>query len=182
VNVSVRALAAAAVAASGLALAAPAQAAAPTSVTGGQVKIDLNDHSLQAVRGHGIRFAPVGTATLRNGNLRLPVTGGTHGRTDKVDLGGGFEYGKSGHTVKITHIVMNTATHRARADVSGHGKIDVFVLGDPQEGGGSPNSLSYGDYPVKLTAVLTRAVDHALSTAVVGNNPKFGTGFTSLRF
>jgi hypothetical protein len=178
------ALVAAATASVGIAAAVPASAAAPTSkVTGGNVQIDLNAHTLQAVRDHGIHFAPLGSASLTKGTLKFPITGGTADPPNyKTTLGGGFTYSRDGHSVSVTHIVMNTATHRARADVTGHGTVDVFVLGDPQAGSGGPGKVSFGAYPVKLTAVLTRAVDKALGSTVVGGHPSFGTGATTVTF
>ena len=77
---------------------------------------------------------------------------------------------------------MNTATHRASADVTGHGYVDVLVLGDPQAGSGGPGKVSFGAYPVELTAALTRAVDDKLGTSVVGAHPTFGIGATTVTF
>jgi hypothetical protein len=164
--------------------AVPASAATPAAkITGGNVQIALNSKTLKAVRGHGIAFAPLGKATLRNGTLKFPVTGGTlTGSNYRTKLDGGFTYSKNGHWITVTHIVMDTATHKATADVTGHGNIDVFILGDPQSGSGGPGKVSYGGYPVKLTGVLTRAVDKALSTSVVANNPAFGIGETTVTF
>jgi hypothetical protein len=166
----------------GAALTSPAVATG-TAVTGGNVQIALNTHSLQAVRGHGVTVSPIASATLRNGTLRLPVTGGTANPPNyTTKLGGGFKYTKASHTVSVTHLVMNTATHRASADVTGHGTIDVFILGDPNAGSGGPGKVQYGGYSVKLTGALTRALDNAFTTQVFGNNPSFGTGSTTVTF
>jgi hypothetical protein len=166
----------------GAALTSPALAAG-TAVTGGNVAIDLSAHTLQSVRGHGIAVNPIPAATLRGGTLRLPVTGGTANPPDyTTKLGGGFKYTKAGHTVSITHIVMNTATHRASAQVTGRGTIDVFVLGDPNRGSGGPGKVQYGGYSVKLTGALTRALDNSFNTQVFGNNANFGSGTTTVTF
>lgn len=166
----------------GTALTSPAVAAG-TAVTGGNVSIALNAHTAQAVRGHGITLSPIAAATLSHGTLRLPVTGGTANPPNyTTKQGGGFKYTKANHSVSITHIVMNTATHRATADVTGQGTIDVFVLGDPNAGNGGPGKVQYGGYPVKLTGALTRALDHAFNTQVFGANTGFGTGSTTVTF
>ena len=185
VNPRLRLLAVATTAAAivtGGALTSPAFAAG-TAVTGGNVQIALTTHTVQAVRGHGITVSPIAAATLRNGTLRLPVTGGTANPPNYTTrLGGGYKYTKAGHSVSITHIVMNTATHRASAAVTGHGTIDVFVLGDPNAGSGGPGKVQYGGYSVKLTGALTRALDHAFNTQVFGSNAGFGTGSTTVTF
>jgi hypothetical protein len=166
----------------GAALTSPAVAAG-TAVTGGNVQIALSSHTVQVERGHGITVSPIAAATLRNGTLRLPVTGGTANRSNyTTKLGGGFKYTKSSHSVSITHIVMNTATHRASAAVTGHGTIDVFILGDPNAGSGGPGKVQFGGYSVKLTGALTRALDNAFNSQTFGNNAGFGTGSTTVTF
>lgn len=160
-----------------------AEAAAPTPVTGGSVRIALNTHTLKAVRGHGFTFAPIAKATLHNGTLKLPVTGGSANPPNYgTKLGGGFKYTKNGHTITITHIVMNTATQKASADVTHHGNIDVFLLGQPEGGAGGPGKVSYGPYTVKLTGVLTKALDKEFGAKVFAANPKFGNGSTTVTF
>ncbi len=166
----------------GAVLATPALAAA-TAITGGNVSIALNAHSMQVEHGHGITLNPIAAATLRNGTLRLPVNGGTANPPNyTTKLGGGFKYTKAGHTVSITHIVMSTSTHRASADVTGHGNIDVFILGDPNAGSGGPGKVQYGGYSVKLTGALTRALDNTFNVQTFGNNADFGTGSTTVFF
>ena len=166
----------------GAALTSPAVAAG-TALTGGNVQIALSPHTVQVERGHGITVSPIAAATLRNGTLRLPVTGGTANRSNyTTKLGGGFKYTKSSHSVSITHIVMNTATHRASAAVTGHGTIDVFILGDPNAGSGGPGKVQFGGYSVKLTGALTRALDNAFNSQTFGNNAGFGTGSTTVTF
>ncbi len=166
----------------GAALTSPASAAT-TPLTGGNVQIELSTHTLQAVRGHGISVDPIAAATLRSGVLRLPVNTGTANPPNyTTKLGGGFKYTKARDTVSITHIVMSTATHRATAQVTGHGTIDVFVLGDPNRGSGGPGKVQYGGYSVTLTGALTRALDNAFNTQVFGNNASFGGGTTTVTF
>lgn len=164
------------------ALTSPAVAAA-TPVTGGNVQIALNAHTDQAVRVHGITLSPIAPATLRTGTLRLPVTGGVANPPNYgTKLGGGFKYSTARRTVSITHIYMNTATHRATGEVTGHGTIDVFVLGDPNSGNGGPGRVQYGGYTVKLAGALTHVLDGAFATQVFANNPDFGTGTTTVTF
>ncbi len=184
-NARVRLLAVAATAAAvltGAALTSPAVAAG-TAVTGGNVSIALTAHTVQVEAGHGITVSPIAAATLHKGTLRLPVNSGTANPPNyTTKLGGGFKYTKSNHSVSITHIVMSTATHRAHAEVTGHGTIDVFILGDPNSGSGGPGKVQYGGYTVKLTGALTRALDNAFNTQTFGNNAAFGTGSTTVTF
>ena len=184
-NARVRLLAVAATASTVLTAAAvtsPAVAAS-TALTGGNVSIALTSHTVQVEAGHGITLSPIAAATLRKGTLRLPVTGGTSNSSNyTTKLGGGFKYTKSSHSVSITHIVMSTATHRARAEVTGHGTIDVFILGDPNSGSGGPGKIQYGGYSVTLTGALTRALDNAFNTQTFGNNAGYGTGSTTVTF
>ncbi len=166
----------------GAALTSPAFAAG-TAITGGNVSIALNAHTVQVEHGHGITLSPIAAATLRKGTLRLPVNGGTANPPNyTTKLGGGFKYTKAGHSVSITHIVMSTSSHRATADVTGHGNIDVFILGDPNSGSGGPGKVQYGGYTVKLTGALTRALDNTFNVQTFGNNSDLGTGSTTVFF
>lgn len=166
-----------------LAVGTAAEAAAPTAVTGGNVSIALNTHTRQAVTGHGFKFAAIAKATLHKQTLKFPITGGAANPPNySTKLAGGFKYTKNGHTDTITHIVFNTATKKASADVTHHGNIDVFLLGNPEGGAGGPGKVSFGPYTVKLTGVFAKALDHDFGTSVFVGNPKFGNGATTVTF
>lgn len=160
-----------------------AAVAASTPVTGGHVSIQLTAATLQAIHDRGIALKPIAPATIDKGVLRLPTTGGQASPPNyTTDQAGGFSFDKGGKAVRVTGIVFNTADHRASGKVTGHGRIVIFVLGDPNSGSGGPGKIQYGGYSVTLSGALIRALDNAFGTEVFAHHSSFGTGSTTVTF
>lgn len=157
------------------AVAAPAVAA--TSVTGGHTLVQLKAVTMRAIHGKGFALKPIAPATLAKGVLRLPTTGGTAKPPTYITKeAGGFSVSRNGKKVSVTHLVLNTKTERATADVTNHGRIVVFVLGQPNAGSGGPGWVEFGGYSVKLSYRLTHALYRRYGTQVFINHPLLGTG------
>ena len=162
---------------------AVSSAAAGQQITGGQTTVAMNSVTVQSIRGAGLGFAAIAPATKKNGVLRLPNVGGAANPPNYlIRQAGGFQFTKSTKTIKVTHIVFDTKTERATADVTNHGNIVLFVLGQPNAGGGAPGMLQYGGYSVTFAPAAIRAFDNAFHTAVFAHRAKLGTGSTTVRF
>lgn len=162
---------------------AVSSAAAGHPITGGQTTVAMNSVTVQSIRGAGLGFAAIAPATKKNGVLRLPNSGGAVNPTYYViRQAGGFQFTKGAKTIKVTHIVFDTRTERATADVTNHGNIVLFVLGQPNAGGGAPGMVQYGGYSVTFAPAAIRAFDNAFHTAVFAHHAKLGTGSTTVRF
>jgi hypothetical protein len=162
---------------------AVSQAAASHDVTGGNTTIMLKAATLTAVDAAGVTLHRISPATIRNGDLRLPVRGGTvNPPSYHVHQAGGFEFVKGATTIKFTHIVIDSKTARATAHVTGQGTIVALVFGQPQSGTGGPTKFGLGGFSVKFSAAAIRALDTAFGTSVFSHHPKLGTGSTVVRW
>lgn len=160
-----------------------AAAAASTLVTGGYVSIALKATTLHAIHDRGIALKPISPATIKKSVLRLPTKSGKANPPNyTTDQAGGFSFDKGAKTIRITGIVINTTTQRASAKVTGHGRIVIFVLGEPTGGNGGPGKVEYGGYSVTMSGALIRALDGAFSVPVFSHHPNFGTGSTTVTF
>jgi hypothetical protein len=170
------------VATTSVAAAAPTAAAA-APVTGGHTTIALAPKTLDAIHSHGMTLSAIGPATLKNKNLRLPISSGTATPPNYViTYKGGFKVTKGGTTVKVTHITIDTAKHTGTANVTNHGRIVALTIGDPNRGNGGPGMVQFGGFKVTLSAAGYKALDNVLSTMVFKNHPKLGVGSTTVKF
>jgi hypothetical protein len=132
---------------------------------------------MRAIHGKGFAVKAIAPATLANGVLRLPTTGGTANPPTYITKdAGGFSISRNGKKMSVTHLVFNTKTERATADVTNHGTIVVFVLGQPNSGSGGPGWVEFGAYSVHLSYRLTHALYRVYGTQVFINHPLLGTG------
>jgi hypothetical protein len=153
------------------------------SVTSGNVAITVTAATAKAVHGAGLHFTMVSPATRKNSDLRLPVSSGkVNAPNYVVRLAGGLQIASGSKVVTIKHIIVNSKTSRATANVTGRGNIVTFVLGDPQSGSGGPHMFQIGGYPVRFSSAAIKALDKAFTTSVFANHPMLGRGTTTVRW
>lgn len=163
--------------------AAVAEARTSQPITRGNTQITLNTNTVQALHDHNFALAATPGATVRNGVLKLPTTGGTANPPNYViEQGGGFSITRNGKRISVSHIVYNTAKHQATGAVTGHGTIVVFTVGDPNMGNGGPGMVQFGGFPVKLANGFVRILDNTYNAQVFANHPSLGTGGTTVYF
>jgi hypothetical protein len=164
-----------------VAIAAPSAAAA--AITGGHTTIALSHKTLNALDNNGISIHATGAATLKNDNLRLPIRGGQATPPNYViHYKGGFEYTDGSHSVKVSHIVINTAKHQGTAEVGSLGRIKALHVGDPNGGNGDPGDVQFGGFKVTFTKTGYQALDSIMNTKVFENHPRLGVGTTHVKY
>jgi hypothetical protein len=177
-------LAGAAVALTTTAIAGAAAAyAAGTAVTGGHVTLKLSSATRNAFTANHVTFDAVPRATLKNGSLTLPITGGTATPpTYVLDLAGGFKVVKGTHSANVAHIIVNTNTGKGSAIITNHSRMTVFTFGSPAGGNGGPGEAQFAFDKVSLTGAAQKTLDSALHTSVFANHPTLGASTFDVTF
>jgi hypothetical protein len=166
-----------------VAVAGPHVAAASHTVTGGKSTVKLKTRTVAALASHGFALAATGKASLKGTTLSLPVIGGHYnaGKGEVVHTGG-FTISKGSNSVTIKNLVVNTTKGSGMAHVTGHGRIIVVAVGQPQRGSGTKHSVTYAGYTVKLSKRLIKVLDTKFSTTLFAIHPELGIGSTTLKF
>ncbi|GAB2457173.1 hypothetical protein [Jatrophihabitans fulvus] len=171
--------------AGGAVLASPTAEAAPRAVTGGSVSVDLTSAAVTQFANAGVRVGSGRPATYARTVLRFPIASGSF-----VESSGEYAARETGtlrlvrgsSTVVISKLAIDSRTKLVTGSIAGAAVSTVFVVGDPQAGGGSPSSRQYSRYTVDWTRSAARTLNAKLRTAVFGAAGAVGSGATDLRF
>jgi hypothetical protein len=173
VGVSTTATASAPAAVKGAASSVPAPAAAVPALFGGNTAVALDANFLAALKSLGLTPGVVGTATLTNGSIHFPITGGDvvywnpkgsykpYVQGIILHTGSGLSLTAGKTVVQLTNFTVNPGNSRLYGDVTVNGKLaaaqaPLFYL---HGGTLKPLQLQGND------AILTGTTVHVSSTA-----------------
>jgi len=152
-------------------------------VTGQQTSVTPSAAAVQFLTANHIAIAPVAPASLANGSIILPITGGRVNRRMRGVLrhSGGFTLTRAGHTITALEFTLVRRGGRAwlRASVDGH-RIRLARVTDLKVSASDSTATATGE--LRLTRAAARVLDGFVGSDAVSPGLVFGTVASTITF